>query len=202
MGVVPCGDTLKSVEERVNYASLYISPRFILIRCKGISQYPSLQPQVKTHTQKSPSSDSWGCLATLLKCWMLLTPAVERRRCSLPHKCSALLEIRPCIVVVCVYVCCVPPPHISQWIIAPPSSQAQPWLWSTLIALRAESKWSPHCAQDPSGFGGRLFSYWPVPFLHVSLSSPWGREKKTLSKGKSKMIYKLRRSQHWEMPPG
>lgn len=140
MGVVPCGDTLKSVERRVNYASLYISPRFILIRCKGISQYLSLQPQVKTHTQKSPSSDSWGCLATLLKCWMLLTPAVERWRCSLPHKCSALLEIRPCIVVVCVYVCCVSPPHISQRIIAPPpparrslGSEAPSLLWELRV---------------------------------------------------------------------
>lgn len=62
MGVVPCGDTLKSVQDRVNYASLYISPQFILIRCKGISQYLSLRLQVKTHTQTPPIFPFLGML--------------------------------------------------------------------------------------------------------------------------------------------
>jgi len=109
MGVVPCGDTLKPVEEWVNYASLYISPQFILIRCKGISQYPRLRPQVRTPTQKPPSPSSWGCSAILLGRRTLLTPATGQLRCSLPHECSRLLEIRPCVVVVRMCAVCPPP---------------------------------------------------------------------------------------------
>lgn len=95
---------------------------------------------------------------------------------------------------------CECPPHISLPIITSPS-QAQPWLWSTLVALRAEAKCSPLCNKDPSWFGGRLFSYWTPPPSQGSLSSLEGEKsgKMKEKKKKSSLAKEKNPCQAWKL---